>query len=196
VQASETSGQKSGFWVLTKADDASVDRMIGRTEIGAVALALLMPMGLAAMGDELPAEIAATGEAVVLRVHAVGAQIYECQADPSGHLSWEFREPIASLFEDGKTVGRHYAGPKWEVGGSVIVGAVVGHAPGATAKDIPWLKLHISDTLGDPDGPLEDVTTVQRINTKGGVLEGACEKAGEFQAEPYSADYIFLEKSP
>jgi uncharacterized protein DUF3455 len=170
--------------------------MIGRTQIGAVALALLMPMGLAAMGDELPAEIAATGEAVVLRVHAEGAQIYECKPADVGGLKWQFREPIASLFQDGKTVGRHYAGPKWEIDGSVIVGEMVGHAPGATAKDIPWLKLQISDTLGDPDGPLEDVTAVQQINTKGGNLEGACDKAGEFQAEPYSADYIFLGKSP
>ena len=103
---------------------------------------------------------------------------------------------LQSLFRDGKTVGRHYAGPTWEIGESIISGTVTGRAPGATAKDIPWLKLHISNSIGDPNGPLEDVTTVQRINTKGGNLEGACDKAGELSAEPYSADYIFLEKTP
>jgi Protein of unknown function (DUF3455) len=44
-------------------------------------------------------------------------------------------------------------------------------------------------------GPLKDVTTVQRLNTKGGQAEGACEKAGELHSEPYSADYVFLRKA-
>src|SRR5882672_11276621 len=64
---------------------------------------------------------------------------------------------------------------------------------GATTKDIPWLKLDVSDRHGD--GSLKDVVTVQRINTAGGNLEGACEKRGELRAEPYAADYIFLKKS-
>ncbi len=38
------------------------------------------------------------------------------------------------------------------------------------------------------------VTTVQRINTVGGKLEGACDKAGTFKSAPYSADYVFLRK--
>lgn len=154
-----------------------------------------MPMSFGAAGAELPAEIAASGESLVLQVHAVGAQIYECKVASGSHMSWQFREPIASLFRDGKTVGRHYAGPTWEMGGSVIVGTVTGRAPGATPKDIQWLKLQVSNSNGDPSGPLEDVTTVQRINTKGGNLEGACDKMGELQAEPYSADYVFLQKA-
>jgi Protein of unknown function (DUF3455) len=47
---------------------------------------------------------------VMLTVHAEGAQIYECKVN-SGKLVWQFREPIAALIADGKTVGRHYAGP-------------------------------------------------------------------------------------
>ncbi|MDU3132865.1 MAG: DUF3455 domain-containing protein, partial [Bradyrhizobium sp.] len=41
---------------------------------------------------------------------------------------------------------------------------------------------------------LSDVTTVQRINTAGGKLEGACETAGQFRSVAYSADYVFLRK--
>jgi hypothetical protein len=44
-------------------------------------------------------------------------------------------------------------------------------------------------------GTLADVTTVQRINTKGGKLDGTCDKAGSFASAPYSADYVFLRKS-
>jgi len=35
---------------------------------------------------------------------------------------------------------------------------------------------------------------VQRINTAGGKLDGACDKAGAFKSVPYSADYVFLRK--
>ena len=147
---------------------------------------------LTAANAELPDAIAAKGEAVVIEYHAEGAQIYECKAGSDGQLAWQFREPIASMFHNGATIGRHYAGPSWESGGSIVVGKVAGRAPGATAKDILWLKLDVSDRRGD--GPLKDATAVQRINTKGGVKEGKCEKAGELYAEPYAADYVFLRK--
>src|SRR5215469_14799011 len=125
---------------------------------------------------EMPDSIAAKGQLVVLQVHAAGAQIYECKTDASGKMAWQFREPIASLFLDGKTVGRHYTGPSWEMEGSIVVGKAAGKAPGATAKDISWLKLDVTDQRGE--GPLKGVGTVQRINTAGGTLEGSCDKAG------------------
>jgi hypothetical protein len=160
----------------------------------AAALVILGMMAGSAAGAELPDAIAANGETVVLQVHAEGAQIYECKAaQGNSGLSWQFREPIASLFRDGKPVGRHYAGPTWEIDGSAIVGKAVGRAPGATGKDIPWLKLEITDRRGN--GPLDGVTTVQRINTAGGGLEGACDKVGDLRPEPYAADYVFLKKS-
>ena len=141
----------------------------------------------------LPAAIAAPGEAIVLAVHAEGAQVYECKAGADGKLSWAFREPIATLLADGKTVGRHYAGPSWEHSdGSAVVGKVAGNAPGATPNDIPWLKLDVASRRGS--GILSDVTTVQRIHTQGGKLEGACDTVGTYRSAPYSADYVFLRK--
>ena len=62
----------------------------------------------------LPEAVAAPGETVVLTLHAEGAQVYECKAGSDGKLAWAFREPIATLLLDGKTVGRHYTGPNWE----------------------------------------------------------------------------------
>src|SRR5438128_4508197 len=92
----------------------------------------------------LPDAIAAPGESAVLTMHAEGAQVYECKAGADGKLAWAFREPIATLLVDGKTVGRHYAGPNWEHGdGSAVAGKAAGNAPGATAIDIPWLKLEV-----------------------------------------------------
>jgi hypothetical protein len=157
-------------------------------------LALLLLSGAfvsASAQTPIPDAIAAPEETVVLTLHAEGAQVYECKAD--GKLSWAFREPIATLLLDGKTVGRHYAGPHWEhIDGSAVVGKAVGNAPGATAKDIPWLKLEVTSHRGS--GILSAVTTVQRINTQGGKLDGGCDGAGKFQSVPYSADYVFLRK--
>src|ERR1700686_1345920 len=113
----------------------------------------------------LPDAIAAPGESVVLAVHAEGAQVYDCKAGAEGKLAWAFREPIATLMADGKTVGRHYAGPNWESADGSAVGGI-----------------------------LTPVTTVQRINTQGGKLDGACDKAGATRSAPYSADYVFLRK--
>jgi Protein of unknown function (DUF3455) len=165
---------------------------ITKTAVAALLMSTLLA-GARAGETSLPDAILAPGETVVLTLHAEGAQIYECKAGSDGKLAWAFREPIASLMENGKTVGRHYAGPNWEhADGSAVTGKAVGNAPGATANDIAWLKLDAASRRGS--GVLTPVTTVQRINTHGGKLEGSCEKAGEFKSAPYSADYIFLRK--
>jgi hypothetical protein len=162
-----------------------------------VALSLLLAAGSlvsAHAQTPLPEAIAAPGETAVLTLHAEGAQVYECKAGTDGKLAWTFREPIATLLVDGKTVGRHSAGPTWEHSdGSAVVGKAAGNAPGATQNDIPWLKLEVISSRGS--GVLSGVTTVQRINTHGGTLAGACDKAGAFSSAPYSADYVFLRKS-
>ena len=142
---------------------------------------------------DVPAAIAASGEQRIAFLHAEGAQVYECKAGPTGALAWTFREPVATLIENGKTVGRHYAGPSWELAdGSLVMAKVAGRAPGASAGDIPLLKLEVTDRKGG--GGLAGTTTIQRINTKGGVAEGACPTAGALLAVPYSADYAFLKK--
>src|SRR3954447_9675901 len=163
----------------------------------ATALAMLMltaSLAGARAADPLPEAIAAPGQTAVLTLHAEGAQVYECKAGADGKAIWSFREPIATLIADGKTVGRHYAGPNWDHSdGSGVSAKVAGNAPGATANDIPWLKLEVTSRRGS--GILADVTTVQRINTKGGKRDGACETVGSFLNVPYSADYVFLRKS-
>jgi len=159
-----------------------------------VALAWLAAMlGASTASAQVPDAIAAPNETVVVTVHAEGAQVYDCKAGADGKLVWQFREPIATLLVDGKTVGRHFAGPGWELAdGSAVTGKVAGRAAGATPKDIPLLRLEATSHRGS--GQLAGVTTIQRLNTKGGVAEGSCEAAGTFLSVPYSADYAFLKK--
>jgi len=126
----------------------------------------------------------------LLTAHAVGAQVYECKAAAGGALQWTFREPIASLIVDGKTVGRHYAGPHWALDdGSIVQGKVLETAPGATPGDIAQLKLSVVDRQGS--GALAQATLVYRLRTHGGTLSGACTDAGALRAVAYSADYLF-----
>ncbi len=112
--------------------------------------AMLLSGSLAsATAAELPGAIAAPGETVVLDVHAEGAQVYECKAGTDGKLIWLFREPIATLMADGKTVGRHYAGPNWEdADGSAVTGKVWAVRPGRPRTDITWLKLEVISHRG------------------------------------------------
>jgi len=158
----------------------------------ALALALCGPAA-AASAAELPAPIAAPGETAVLTVHAVGMQYYDCKAGTDGKLVWTFNSPQATLTVEGEVVGHHAAGPSWELDdGSSIVGKAAGNSPGKSADDIPWLKLEIVSHNGS--GKLSDVTTVQRINTVGGVLKDTCDRAGAGRGMPYAADYVFLKK--
>jgi hypothetical protein len=142
---------------------------------------------------QAPDAISASGEQLIAKLHAEGAQIYACAADSAGKLVWQFREPIATLLLDGKTVGRHYAGPNWELAdGSAVTAKVAGRAAGASPMDIPLLKLETTAQRGA--GQLSGVTTIQRLNTKGGAAEGPCAAAGTFLSVPYSADYAFFRK--
>jgi hypothetical protein len=133
------------------------------------------------------------GNTIIATLHAEGAQIYECRPSPSrAHpLTWQFREPIATLIVGGQSIGRHYAGPNWDyVDGSGVKGRVVATRPGATANDIPWLEIEVVEHRNE--GILSDATSVQRVNTRGGMKQGPCEKAGEYLSVPYAADYLFL----
>lgn len=162
--------------------------MITRT---LTALALTAAPALAA--EKLPAEIAAPDLTPVLTAHATGAQIYDCVAGTYGKLEWTFREPVANLTVDGKTVGHHYPGPSWQlVDGSTVTGKVAAKFPGVTGEDIAWLKLDVVAHGGT--GQLDGVVAVQRINTRGGALTGECSQPGAQMAVPYAADYVFLMK--
>ena len=146
-----------------------------------------------AAAAEVPETIAARGETLVATMHATGAQIYECKTNSDGELAWQFREPIATLVIDGKTVGHHFAGPVWVMAdGSAVSAKVSAQAPGATTNDIPLLRLDVAALHGS--GLLSEITTIQRLNTHGGRADAACDAPGTFLSVPYSADYAFLQE--
>jgi hypothetical protein len=137
------------------------------------------------------------GESMTLIVPAKGVQIYECRASKTvpGAYEWAFVAPQAELFDTtGKPIGRHYAGPSWEsMDGSKIVGALKERADAPAVGAIPWLLLG-AKSVG-ADGTFSKVTSVQRVNTAGGVApKVGCsqDNAGTPARMPYTADYYFF----
>jgi Protein of unknown function (DUF3455) len=128
------------------------------------------------------------GSQLAFHAYARGVQIYRWSG-----TSWVFVAPAADLFADeggdGK-VGTHYAGPTWESNsGSKVVAAVIDRCT-AEPNAIPWLILG-AVTAGGP-GIFDGTTSIQRLNTVGGVAPAAPGSVvGEVANVPYTAEYYF-----
>src|SRR5262245_4374425 len=146
---------------------------------------------------DVPGGIAvADGNKVFLVGHAVGVQIYSCNATTGGY-GWSLVAPRASLYDDnGKLIATHFAGPTWQArDGSTVVGQRVnGVSVDVTA--IPWLLLSAVSTTAGPGGNrLVGTRFVQRIGTTGGLPPAGADcngnTVGSTREVPYTADYYF-----
>ena len=137
------------------------------------------------------------GNTVVLETTGVGVLNYECRANvaASGAIGWTLVSPKADLIDrTGKTVGS-YSGPPatWtHMDGSSVVGTQMALSPVVGSNNI---ALQLSKGApGMNAGVLQNISYIQRINTKGGQdLSKACTQAdiGDKLTLPYQADYIF-----
>ena len=164
-------------------------------------LAAAIPGAMAAVSE--PAGISPTlrvpaDEQPALVLNAQGVQIYACKPaanDPKSY-KWTFVAPEATLVENGGVVGRHGAGPTWELTGDrTSVKGTVRQRQDGGAGNIPWLLL--AATAEEGSGRLAGVTSIQRVATRGGVEPtGGCDesKSGQEVRVPYSADYYFYKR--
>jgi hypothetical protein len=135
-------------------------------------------------------------ETLAMVVPASGVQIYECRAkkDSAGY-EWAFVAPEAQLSDRaGRTIGSHGAGPSWQArDGSRIVGTVKQRADAPQSAAIPWLLL--SAKSDGPEGAFSKVTSIQRVNTVGGIATAtgcAAATSGTRSRVAYTADYDFV----
>jgi uncharacterized protein DUF3455 len=136
-------------------------------------------------------------QSLTMVVPAKGVQIYECRArkDQAGAYEWGFVAPEAELFDTrGNRIGKHYGGPHWEANdGSKVIGAVKERTDAPAVDAIPWLLLS-AKSVG-PEGSFSKVTSIQRVNTVGGVApkDGCSQAATGTRARiNYTADYYFF----
>jgi hypothetical protein len=145
--------------------------------------------------QDVPEKLQApAGEQLLVQVHAKGDQVYTCKSD-AAQFAWTLKAPDAQLFDkDGKLFGKHFAGPSWEANdGSRVTGKAVANSPSLDADSIPWLLVTV--VSHDGGGVLSRVTSIQRVNTKGGKAPATgCDAShvGKEIRAAYSADYRFF----
>jgi Protein of unknown function (DUF3455) len=169
---------------------AVVTALVTATAIGA-ATALAAPEA-----PDVPSDIAVeAGHKLFLVGHAVGVQIYRCDAVPGGHR-WNFVAPRADVYDDaGKLLMTHFAGPTWQArDGSYVKG--MADRRYEVVGTIPWLRLARATSAAGADGDrLKGTTFIQRIATTGGLAPAAetCNAgtAGNLHESGYTADYTF-----
>src|SRR6267142_55448 len=117
----------------------------------------------------LPDEIKVpAGEKLVLKAHATCFQIYTCKTAGDHPVQWELKAPDADLHDGkGAVIGHHFAGPTWKhKDGSEVTGKASAHVDSPVPGSIPWLLVAATGHTGE--GAFAKVSSIQRINTKGG----------------------------
>jgi Protein of unknown function (DUF3455) len=173
-----------------RASSAGLPSGVGSKKVSmrrAAELAGIVTAALALVG---PAH--AAGEAIELR--GTGAQVYTCEASPSG-FGWRLKAPEATLLDDaGAEFGRHFTGPSWQArDGSTVVGEVVVSNPAPHPGSIPWLLLRAKSHSGG--GVFASVGYIARIRTEGGLAPAnGCDAThtGAGRRVPYTAFYVFF----
>jgi hypothetical protein len=132
----------------------------------------------------------------VLQAQASGVQVYVCQVSKEDAARWQWTPsgPQAELFDPaGKKIGKHYAGPTWELDdGSKVVGEVLAKSASPQADAVDWLLLKVKQNSAQ--GLLGHADRIQRVATSGGKPPAHCDTAQEGKEfrSPYRATYNFF----
>lgn len=170
----------------SKTSDGTLSRSVWR--FGAIALVIaiscIVPESFAqpAKGSiDVP-----PGSKLLLRVVGRGDQVYGCL-----NGSWALKAPDAKLLnQGGSVIGRHFAGPTWQLqDGSWVKGKAIATKIAPDANSVPWLLL---ESVGGT-GQLKAVRFIQRTATKGGDAPAVSCSDNATLRVPYSATYSFYE---
>jgi hypothetical protein len=140
---------------------------------------------LAASPNEVPS-FALRGE---------GDHLFECRqvaANPD-RFAWSFTAPDATLYDQGRPVGRHVQMNVWEstTDRTSVSGAMRSRQDAGTGN-LPWALFR---GVASPEGGIfAGVTSVQRVNTSGGVAPAAgcdADHVGQEARVAFKADFYF-----
>jgi hypothetical protein len=144
--------------------------------------------GIRASADEEPA----------FMLSADGAQIFQCKArlNAPETYAWLFTAPDVTLYDGPRSVARMASPNLWEsTDDRSSVAGIVRGTQAAGTDNLPWLLMRASP-IGDT-GIFSGVTSIQRVNTTGGVAPAnGCDAdhAGAEVRVPFRAEYYFYKR--
>ncbi len=126
---------------------------------------------------------------------ASGVQIYESKAAANA-FQWSFVAPDATLYDNGRGAGTQSTANQWAsaTDRSSVSGAVCS-VQAAGGSNLPWAILQAIPAA--EDGVFAGVTSIQRVNTSGGVAPASgcdADHVGSEARVAFSADYYFYKK--
>lgn len=123
---------------------------------------------------------------LLLRAIGSGDQVYGCA---NGH--WALKAPDAMLLnQEGAVIGRHFAGPTWQLDdGSLVKGKAVAEELAPDKPAVPWLLL---ESVGG-SGRLGTMRFIQLTGTHGGNAPGGSCSESATRRVPYTATYSFYD---
>jgi hypothetical protein len=161
--------------------------LVAAIVVAAAAWPLAQAAPAAPAQPDVPTEIRVPdGNKLFLIAHAIGEQIYSCDATASG-FRWALVAPRADLYDDhGKLIATHFRGPTWQAtDGSNVVGR----------RDTDITVDATARASGLDGDRLAGTTFIQRIATTGGLAPPAADCNATTAATeadvPYTADYYF-----
>jgi hypothetical protein len=163
-----------------------------------VVLCLAWPAAAAVSepGGISPALRTLPGEEPAFSLRADGVQVYQCSPLPTGGYGWAFEAPDATLFDGGRSVARLATPNHWEsLDDRSSVTGIPRRMQAAGGDNMPW-ELLGAMPAGE-DGMFAGVTSIQRVNTRGGgVPTTTCDYArvGEEARSAFTADYYFYKR--
>ena len=141
---------------------------------------------------------ASAAEEPAFLLTASGVQVYECRGAPGtpGGYMWKFTNPDATLSDGSGSVARNVTATVYEATGdrSSITATVLASQP-AGSDNLPWTAMR-AQALAE-EGLFAGVTSVQRVNTHGGVAprDGCGESTVGSEARvDFTADYYFYRR--
>ena len=127
-----------------------------------------------------------------------GTHVFECKplANDPDRFAWTFSAPDSTLYDSGRPVARNAAENMFEALGdrSTVTASIRARQDGGS-NNLPWLLLRAQSTADA--GLFAGVTSVQRVNTTGGVApDTGCDanNVGKEARTAFKADYYFYRR--
>jgi hypothetical protein len=170
--------------------------MGNRSLLAAAALACALPAAaIPEPGGISPGLRAPANEEPAFMLSGNGVYVYECRqsfANPNVY-EWNFVVPDATLYDGSRTVARHQTVGLFEATSDrSTLSGIVSASQAAGVANLPWVSMRAQPLSAE--GLFAGVTTVQRVNTRGGAAPtsgcGPTTLGGEARVA-YQADYYF-----